>query len=128
VVRATRYAFQAGPWDEDANSFSTSDPERGLSAFGKRWTADVAGFRAAAGRPTRTNLGWAPSGVGSFVRAADVDRWLSAPAEGDLRPAPGSPFVDGGVPVPNVSDHPRNGADDPTGYAGAAPDLGATER
>jgi hypothetical protein len=128
VVRATRYAFQAGQWDEDANSFSTSDTERGLAALGKRWTADVAGFRAAMGRPTRTNVGWAPGGAGSFVRAADVDGWLVDPTRGDLRPASGSPFIDGGVPVPNVSDHPRTGPGDLTGYAGAAPDLGATER
>ncbi|HEY3080352.1 MAG TPA: hypothetical protein VGM69_10635 [Chloroflexota bacterium] len=128
VVRATRYAFQAGPWDEDANSFSTSDPERGLAALGKRFSGDVAAFRAAVGRPTRTNVGWVPGGPGSFVRAVDVDAWLSRPTEGDLRLAAGSPFVDGGVPVPNVSDHRRTGPGDVTGYAGTAPDLGATEQ
>ena len=57
-----------------------------------------------------------PEGPGS------VDSWLADPAGGDLGLAAGSPFVDAGVPVPNVSDRP--GVD----YTGAAPDLGAVER
>ncbi|HEV8635539.1 MAG TPA: hypothetical protein VG370_15040, partial [Chloroflexota bacterium] len=71
---------------------STSDPARALAGPAGQWTA------------------------------AQVDGWLAAPAAGDLTLLPGSPLVDGGVPVPNVSDRP--GLD----YAGAAPDLGATER
>jgi hypothetical protein len=125
VVRATRYAWQAGAgFDEDADSFSTADRERGLTAFGKRFTADVAAYRAAyAGatrQQTRTNAGWDPaSGAGSFV--APVDGWLRDPGAGDLGPAPGSPLIDGGVAVPNLSDRP--GVD----YAGTAPDIGARE-
>jgi hypothetical protein len=117
ILRTTRYAFQVGAWDEDANSFTTSDAGRGLSAESNRWTSDVAAYRvayaAAHGQTTRTNVG------GDFVTPSDTR--LSNPAAGDLTLAAGSPFVDGGVVVPNVSDRP--GVD----YAGGAPDLGATE-
>jgi hypothetical protein len=117
ILRATRYALQAAAWDEDANSFSTTDAVRGLMAFGAHWTTDVLSYRAAygaaQGRTTRTNVG------GDFVTPPDAG--LSNPTAGDLTLAAGSPFIDTGVPVPNVSDRP--GID----RAGAAPDLGATE-
>src|SRR5439155_4295333 len=125
VLRATRYAFQAAAWDEDANSFSTADPTRGLVAYGQRWGQDVAAYRAAAlaasGRATSTNAAWDPTtGAGAFT--APTDAWLTDPAGGDLTLAPGSPLIDAGVPVPNLSDRP--GID----FTGSAPDLGASER
>jgi hypothetical protein len=115
ILRASKEAFEAptaaGRWNEDYNSFSTSDPTRGL-VFGTRFTTDVAAYRAASGQGSHTNLS------GSFIAPpALVD-----PAAGDLRLPVGSPLVDAGVPVPNVSD--RAGID----YSGSAPDLGAREQ
>jgi hypothetical protein len=92
VMRATRYALQPAGWDEASNTFSTSDPNGGFPGPSGQWTA------------------------------AQVDGWLADPPAGDLGLDPGSPLVDGGVPVPNVSDRPG------TDYTGARPDLGATER
>ncbi|HEY3080281.1 MAG TPA: hypothetical protein VGM69_10275, partial [Chloroflexota bacterium] len=94
VIRATRYALQSAGWDEAANAFSTSDPLRGFAGPSGTWTA------------------------------AQVDAALGNPTGGVLAPPPTSPFVDAGVPVPNVSDH--FGSDD-TGYTGNRPDLGASE-
>jgi hypothetical protein len=52
-----------------------------------------------------------------------LDRLLASPRDGDLTPRGGAnPLVDGGTPIPNISDRP--GVD----YRGAAPDLGAIER
>jgi hypothetical protein len=116
IVRATRYAFRVSTWNETANSFSTTDVSRGLAVHGQGWTADdVDAYRAAhlaaTGQTTTTN-------VGGHDFVTPPDALLSNPTAGDLTLAPGSPFVDGGVVVPNVSEP----------FTGDAPDLGATER
>jgi hypothetical protein len=114
IIRATRYAFRVSDWDENANSVTTSDASRGLAVYGQGWSDDVDGYRAAhlaaTGQPTTTNVG------GDFVTPSDAR--LTNPTAGDLTLVAGSPFVDGGVVVPMVSES----------FNGAAPDLGATER
>ncbi|MBI4505790.1 MAG: hypothetical protein HY691_09670 [Chloroflexi bacterium] len=115
IIHASRYAFSAptgsGRWDEDYNAFSTTDRIRGLE-YGRRYTTDVPAYRGASGQGAHTNLS------GDFV----TPPVLADPAAGDLRLPRGSPLVDAGVPVPNVSDRPD------IDYRGAAPDLGASER
>jgi hypothetical protein len=98
-------------WNEDYNHFSTSDPNRGLK-FGARFGTDVAGYRAASGQGAHTNVS------SNFISPPT----LINPAAGDLRLPAGSPLIDAGTRVPNVSD--RAGVD----YAGSAPDLGSRER
>jgi hypothetical protein len=116
LIRATNYAFDApraaGAWDEDANYFVTTDTARGLRFNGVIYRANVQAYRTASGQGAHTNVA-----VG-FV--GDVP--LASPASGDLRLPTGSPLVDAGVPVPNVSD--RAGVD----FQGAAPDIGYERR
>jgi hypothetical protein len=115
VFGTTRSAFEAptapGRWDEDYDYFGTTATTRGLR-FGGFYTTDVAGYRAASGQGGHTNV------AGNFVTMPT----LSNPTSGDLSLPSGSPLIDAGVPVPNVSD--RAGLD----YVGPAPDLGARER
>jgi hypothetical protein len=116
IIHATRYAFQppsvdGGRWIEDHNQFSTTDRTRGL-AYGKRYTDDVAGYRAATGQGAGTNV------AGDFV----TPPILSDTADGDLTLFEDSLLIDAGTVVPNISDRP--GLD----YWGRAPDLGARER
>jgi hypothetical protein len=115
IIRVSMEAFDAptapGKWDEDYNHFSTSDPARGLK-FGARFGADVAGYRTASGQGAHTNVS------SSFVAPPS----LLNPTAGDLRLPPGSPLIDAGARVPNLSD--RADVD----FAGSAPDLGARER
>jgi hypothetical protein len=115
VFGMTSMAFDAptvpGRWDEDYNYFGTTATTRGLR-FGSAFTADVAAYRTASGQGAHTNVS------GDFV----TPPILSNPTSGDLSLPDGSPLIDAGVPVPNVSD--RAGLD----YVGPAPDLGARER
>jgi hypothetical protein len=97
------------------------------------YRADLAGL---AGRPRGYGNGEHTNRIGSggvdvaFASPADgsgavaaLDRLLADPRDGDLTPRGGAnPLVDGGVPIPNISDRP--GVD----YRGAGPDLGAVER
>jgi hypothetical protein len=115
IFRATRNAWivkVASMWDEDYNSFSTSDKARGLEYLGKDYTTNVAAYRTASGQGAHTNLS------GDFITAPA----LSSPKTGDLSLPLGSPLIDAGVEVPNLSD--RAGVD----FLGTAPDLGAIER
>ncbi|MBI4507094.1 MAG: hypothetical protein HY691_16300, partial [Chloroflexi bacterium] len=100
-----------GRWDEDYNSFSTTDAGRGLR-YGTSYTTDVRAYRAASGQGAHTNV------ASDFVTAPA----LQNPAAGDLSLPAGSALVDAGVPVSNLSD--RAGVD----YRGAAPELGAREQ
>jgi hypothetical protein len=115
ILVASGSAFDAptvpGRWDEDFDSFSTTHPREGLQ-FGRRFRADVAAYRAASDQGAHTNLS---SGF-------DTPPDLVDPANGDLRLPDGSPLVDAGMLIPNVSDRP--GID----FRGTAPDLGAEER
>ncbi|MEK7617369.1 MAG: metallophosphoesterase [Patescibacteria group bacterium] len=119
LFRVTSYAFdinqKASAWDEDYNHFATTDTERGLRYGGKRYKTDVAGYRTASGQGTHTNL------LGDFVTHSIIDNALNAPANGDLTLKAGSPFIDTGVVIPNISDICG------TNFNGAAPDLGASE-
>jgi hypothetical protein len=116
LIRAMNYAFDApraaGSWDEDANYFVTADTARGLRFNGITYRADVQAYRTASGQGAHTNVAVGFTG--------DVP--LASPAGGDLRLPTGSPLVDAGVPVPNVSD--RVGVD----FQGAAPDIGYERR
>jgi hypothetical protein len=116
LIRATHYAFvaprAAGAWDEDANHFATTDPARGLSFNGVVYREDVQAYRDASGQGARTNR------AASF----STDLPLVNPRSGDVRLPPGSPLIDAGVPVPNLSDRP--GVD----FQGEAPDIGHAER
>jgi hypothetical protein len=136
ILRATRWAFQAPNWDQDANHFSTTDTTgRGLLAQSLTFLTDVTGFRnsyAGTGNQTRTNVGWDGTAVtptGNFVTAT-VDGWLTSAASGNVTLSSSAPIVDGGVRVANVSDfHDAAGnSTAPNRYRGNAPDLGATER
>jgi hypothetical protein len=116
VIRTGRYAFEAPgaptSWDENCNYFATTDTSRGLSFSGAVYRGNVQAYRDASGQGACTN---AADGFVSDVPLAD-------PAAGDLHLPPGSPLVDAGLPVPNLSD--RAGID----YQGAGPDIGALER
>ncbi|MGE3268392.1 MAG: hypothetical protein AB7P40_06570 [Chloroflexota bacterium] len=116
VIRTARYAFEAprepANWDENCNYFATTDTSRGLSFSGSVYRGNVQAYRDASGQGGCTNVSE------GFV--SDVP--LMDPAAGDLRLPPGSPLVDAGVPVPNLSD--RAGLD----YQGARPDIGAFEQ
>jgi Protein of unknown function (DUF1565) len=117
IIRDTNYAFDvhsAAMWDEDYNNFSTSEPWHGLrytDHTAKNYTTDVAAYRAASGQGAHTNTS------NNFITAPK----LSNPQTGDLHLPAGSPMIDAGVPVPNISDRP--GLD----FKGTAPDLGAHE-
>jgi hypothetical protein len=112
LIRATHYAFDtprvAGTWNEDANYFVTSDTSRGFIYNGVIYRSNVQAYRDASRQGAHTNV--------AFGFTGDVP--LANPAAGDLRLPAGSPLIDGGLPVPNVSDRP--GID----YQGAAPDIG----
>jgi hypothetical protein len=115
VFRMTKYAFAApGAWDEDYDHFFTAQidgAKRGINYRSRNYPS-IVGYRAASGQGAHSNLsGDLTTADPSFV---DV-------AGGDLSLPVGSPLIDAGVPVPNVSDRP--GLD----FAGAAPDLGARE-
>ena len=116
LFRATRYAFSAPPsagsWDEDYNHFVTTDTTRGMEYGVAIHRANVQAYRAASGQGAHTNLS------GGFT--GDIP--LTNAMHGDLRLPGGSPLIDAGVVVPNVSDRP--GAD----FQGAAPDIGYERR
>lgn len=115
VFRASRYAFDVedgNGWNEDYNHFSTTDTTRGVRYRDKVFTTNVQSYRLASGQGEHTNMS------GDFITPPQ----LSSPSTGDLNLAAGSPLIDAGVQVPNISDRPG------TNYAGAAPDLGARER
>jgi hypothetical protein len=116
LIRATHYAFEAprtaGSWDEDYNHFVTTDTERGLSYGGGLYRANVQAYRSASGQGAHTNVS------GGFT--GDVP--LAGAADGDLRLPNGSPLIDAGVVVPNISDRP--GVD----FQGTAPDIGYERR
>ena len=120
IFRMTRYAFsppvnsagKADRWDEDYNSFFTSDPTRGLNYGSNR--LDVAAYRTASGQGAHSNAG----DTGNAFRTEPA---LTDAAGGNLTLGAGSPQIDAGVPVPNIND--RAGID----YRGNAPDLGARE-
>lgn len=118
IFRMTRYAFASpgstGGWNEDYNFFYTSDPSRGIN-YGTRNYSTVSSYRAASGQGVNTNL----ADTSDRFRTEPV---MVDPAGGNLQLANGSPQIDAGVPVPNISD--RAGID----YSGAAPDMGALER
>jgi hypothetical protein len=120
IFRVTRYGFAAPSnapgtadrWDEDFNYFSTAATDRGMSYGGNR--GSVGAYRTASGQGANSNRG---DQSGTFR----TDPSLAEPSKGNLALAPGSPHIDAGTPVPNLSDRP--GRD----YRGAAPDLGARE-
>jgi hypothetical protein len=114
IIRGTSYAFvvdSAGMWNEDYNSFSTSDVTRGLQYLLKNYTTSVATYRLDSGQGAHTNIN------ADFITAPV----LNNPLAGDITLPTVSPLIDAGVRVPNLSDRP--GVD----FMGAAPDLGATE-
>jgi hypothetical protein len=114
ILRVSKDVFEAptapGRWNEDYNHFSTSDPARGLE-FGVRFRTDVGAYRAASGQGAHTNVS------SDFITPPD----LVNPTAGDLRLPSGSPLIDAGTQVPNISDRPG------VNYKGSAPDLGARE-
>ena len=117
IFRTTRYVFAAPSnapgtadrWDEDYNYFATAAADRGFSYSGSRVT--VAAYRTASGQGAHSNRS------GDF----HVEPGLADATSGKLALATGSPQIDAGIPIPNISDRP--GID----YRGAAPDLGAHE-
>jgi hypothetical protein len=116
LIRTTRYAFIApssvGLWDEDYNHFVTTDATRGVKYGVEIHRANVQAYRAASGQGAHTNVS------GGFT--GDIP--LANAVLGDLRLPGGSPLIDAGVIVPNISDRP--GAD----FRGAAPDIGYERR
>lgn len=117
VFRMTRYAFSApsgSGWDEDYNFFFTSDSSRGMN-YANDNCSTWACYRAASGQGVHSNRG---DTSGKFK----TEPGFSNPLGGILTLVTGSPLIDAGTPVPNISD--RSGAD----YNGAAPDIGARER
>lgn len=120
IFRVTRYGFAAPAntpgtadrWDEDFNYFATAATDRGMSYGGNR--GSIAAYRTASGQGANSNRG---DQSGTFR----TDPALADPANGNLALAAGSPQIDAGTPIPNISDRP--GVD----YRGAAPDLGARE-
>jgi hypothetical protein len=115
IIHASKTAFAvatADMWDEDYNYFSSTDITRGMDYLHLNYTIDVAGYRMVSGQGTHTNIS------GNFVKTPK----LTNPGGGDITLPAGSPLIDAGVPVPNLSDRP--GVD----YKGIAPDLGATEQ
>ncbi|MCC6176377.1 MAG: hypothetical protein IT305_13810 [Chloroflexi bacterium] len=115
ILRASKEIFEAptgpGRWNEDYNHFSTGDPARGLK-YGARYRTEVDEYRAASGQGAHTNV------ASDFITPPT----LVNPTAGDMSLPPGSPLIDAGMQVPNISDRP--GVD----FSGAAPDLGARER
>ncbi|MGE3268391.1 MAG: hypothetical protein AB7P40_06565 [Chloroflexota bacterium] len=116
LIRATMYAFDSpsasATWDEDANYFATTHPDRGLRYNKVIYDSNVPAYRVASGQGPHTN---AASGF-----TTDVS--VRSGSSGDLRLPSGSPLIDAGVPVPNISD--QSGAD----YQGGAPDIGFEPR
>ena len=116
LIRATNYAFSAprsaGSWNEDYNYFVTTDATRGFLYNGVKYQANVQAYRNASGQGAHTNVA---SGFTTDIPLANA-------AGGDLRLPSGSPLIDAGVIVPNVSD--RAGTD----FQGAAPDIGYERR
>jgi hypothetical protein len=116
LIRTTNNAFDVsraiGSWDEDADHFASTGANYGLRFKDAIYRADVQAYRTASGQGAHTNL------TSDFV----TDLALLNPDSGDLRLPPGSPLVDAGIPVPNISDRP--GLD----FLGSAPDIGAVDR
>ncbi len=123
LIRATKYVWDgpsgAGRYIEDYNHFATSDTGRGLQYAGQSFSA-VAAYRTASGQGAHTNT------AGDLVTVSVVDSRLTNPTiagGNDLTLKAGAnSFVDGGVPIPNISDRAV------TDYTGTAPDLGFKER
>jgi hypothetical protein len=113
----TRYGFDApgtaGKWDEDYNFFATTDPTRGMN-YGSANKATVTIYRTATGGGAHTNL---PTMDPTQDFHSLPDAWLTNPTAGDLTLKAGTPAIDAGVVVPNITET----------YNGSAPDLGAVE-
>ncbi len=103
---------QTGKWNEDYDYFATTDTTRGLEYGGRRYTGDVDAYRRDSGQGQHTNLS------GSFIQLPDIPGAI----KGDLSLPDGSPLVDAGTPVPNISDLQGKS------YLGRAPDIGAIEK
>ncbi len=117
LFRMTRYGFDApgtaGKWDEDYNFFATTDPTRGMN-YGSANKATVTIYRTATGGGAHTNL---PTMDPTQDFHSLPDAWLTNPTAGDLTLKAGTPAIDAGVVVPNITET----------YNGSAPDLGAIE-
>jgi len=105
VFAGTEYAlYKVNPvvldWDWD--DLFTTDPTRFV-----RWEGVSYGTLAAL-----------QAGTGQEGNGLSAPPDLEDPAGGDFTPAPDSPLVDRGTPIPGVND----------GWDGAAPDVGAVER
>jgi hypothetical protein len=98
-------------WDEDYNYFFTTHATKGVQYGGAAYTS-VAAYRAASGQGAHSNTaGDFRTSIPTFVNAG----------VGDLHLVAGSPLIDAGTPIPNLSDLPG------VNFGGAAPDLGASE-
>src|SRR4030095_4701174 len=95
-------------WDEDYNYFFTTHATKGVQYGGVAYTS-VASYRAASGQGTHSNA------AGDFRTA--IPTFVNA-GMGDLHLLAGSPLIDAGTPIPNLSDLPG------VNFGGAAPDLG----
>jgi hypothetical protein len=115
IIHASKVAFGISTgdmWNEDYNYFNSSDVTRGIDYVGVKYTTDVAAYRLASGQGAHTNVS------GNFVTTPR----LANPGGANITLPAGSPLIDAGTALPNLSD--RAGID----YTGVAPDLGATER
>ena len=92
--------------------FATIHSGRGLRYSSIIYAGNVQAHRAASSQGARTNT------ASGFTTDVAV---LNAGA-GDLRLPAGSPLIDAGIPVPNISD--RAGVD----FQGSAPDIGFEQR
>lgn len=108
-------------WVEDYNRMGSSSSSHWLELSGFGSARDypiplsLATYRSQTGQGAHSNL------TGDFNSVTDIDAGLTDPTNGDLTLAPGSPFINAGVPVANIMDLPG------VHYSGTAPDLGATQ-
>jgi hypothetical protein len=87
--------------DADYDLLYTTDPARFVKWMGTQYT-DLAALR---------------SGLGLELHGLSAPPDLIDPGNGNFSPAPTSPAIDQGLPIPGIND----------GYFGSAPDLGAIE-
>jgi hypothetical protein len=105
VIAGTRHALfsvNAVPWDADADNLHATSALPLIHWLGTPY-ASLDAFRMATGQE-RAGFSGSPQ--------------LANPGGGDFSPAPGSPLIDRGLPIPGVNDL----------YTGRAPDVGAIER
>jgi hypothetical protein len=109
-------------WNENNNFFGSDSPTDGMQ-IGTTYLT-IAAYRTGTSQGAKTNLIGGTNydfyNAGAFPAAPVITGGLTSPTTGNLSLSVGSPFIDLGVPVMNVSSHSSQFNDN-------APDMGAEE-